>query len=424
MRLKIMNGRIIDPENNIDQAGNLFIEEGRIVGINKAPKGFKAEQEIEASDQIVCPGLVDLCARLREPGQEYKATIASETAAAIASGITSICCPPDTIPVIDSPAVVELIFQHSSSSHLSRVFPLGALTFGLQGKTLAEMDALKTAGCVGMSNAYAPIDDTEVLRRALEYAVTCEITVHLYCEDNFLRNNGVAHEGPISTRLGLPPIPETAETVAISRALLLVEQTSARVHFCRISTARSIELLADAKSRGLDITADVGIAHLHLTEMDIGAFNTDCFVLPPLRSQRDKEGLRAGLANGIISTICSDHQPHDADAKSAPFSMTEPGASTIEMLLPLTLQLVRDKTLTLQQAVAALTSAPAKIAGITAGSLSIGSPADVCIFDPEASWTVERDSLLSAGKNTPFASWEMIGKVTQTILDGNIIYKN
>ncbi|MFB3091224.1 MAG: dihydroorotase, partial [Gammaproteobacteria bacterium] len=323
MRLKIMNGRIIDPENNIDQTGNLFIEEGRIVGINKAPKGFKAELEIDASNQIVCPGLVDLCARLREPGQEYKATIASETVAAIASGITSICCPPDTVPVIDSPAVVELIFQHSSSSHLSRVFPLGALTFGLQGKTLAEMDALKTAGCVGVSNAYEPIDDTEVLRRALEYAVTCEITVHLYCEDNFLRNNGVVHEGPISTRLGLPPIPETAETVAISRALLLVEQTGARVHFCRISTARSIELLADAKSRGLDITADVGIAHLHLTEMDVGTFNTDCFVLPPLRSQRDKEGLRAGLANGTISAICSDHQPHDADAKSAPFSMTE-----------------------------------------------------------------------------------------------------
>jgi len=424
VRLKIINGRIIDPENNIDQTGNLFIEEGRIVGINKAPKGFKAEQEIEASKQIVCPGLVDLCARLREPGQEYKATIASETAAAIASGITSICCPPDTIPVIDSPAVVELIFQHSSSSHLSRVFPLGALTFGLQGKSLAEMDTLKTAGCIGVSNAYAPIDDTEVLRRALEYAVTCEITVHLYCEDNFLRNNGVVHEGPISTRLGLPPIPETAETVAISRALLLIEQTGARVHFCRISTARSIELLADAKSRGLDLTADVGIAHLHLTEMDIGEFNTDCFVLPPLRSQRDKEGLRAGLADGTISAICSDHQPHDADAKSAPFSMTEPGASTIEMLLPLTLQLVRDKTLTLQQAVAALTSAPAKIAGIVAGSLSIGSPADVCIFDPEASWIVERDSLLSAGKNTPFTSWEMIGKVTQTILDGNIVYKN
>ena len=424
MRLKISNGRIIDPANNIDQTDNLFIDGGLIAGIGKSLKYFKVEQEIDATDQIVCPGLIDLCARLREPGEEHKATIASETTAAVTSGITSICCPPDTIPVIDTPAVAELIFQRSSNSQQSKVFPLGALTHGLKGETLAEMDALKSAGCVGVSNAYAPIVDTEVLRRALEYAATCEITVHLYCEDDYLRNNGVAHEGPVSTRLGLPAIPETAETIAVSRALLLVEQTGARVHFCRISTARSIELLTDAKARGLDVTADVGIAHLHLTDMDISSFNTDCYVLPPLRSQRDKDGLRAGLANGTITAICSDHQPHESDAKSAPFSMTEPGASTIEMLLPLTLQLVRDKNLTLQQAVAALTSAPAKIAGLDTGNLSIGARADICIFDPESSWTVERDALLSAGKNTPFASWEMTGKVTHTLVDGNIIYQH
>ncbi len=424
MRLKISNGRIIDPANNIDQTDNLFIDEGLIAGIGKSPNKFKVEQEIDATDQIVCPGLIDLCARLREPGEEHKATIASETTAAVTSGITSICCPPDTIPVIDTPAVAELIFQRSSNSQQSKVFPLGALTHGLKGETLAEMDALKSAGCIGVSNAYAPIVDTEVLRRALEYAATCEITVHLYCEDDYLRNNGVVHEGPVSTRLGLPAIPETAETIAVSRALLLVEQTGARVHFCRISTARSIELLTDAKARGLDVTVDVGIAHLHLTDMDISSFNTDCYVLPPLRSQRDMDGLRAGLANGTITAICSDHQPHELDAKSAPFSMTEPGASTIEMLLPLTLQLVRDKNLTLQQAVAALTSAPAKIAGLDTGNLSIGARADICIFDPESSWTVERDALLSAGKNTPFASWEMTGKVTHTLIDGNIIYQH
>ncbi len=423
MRLKISHGRIIDPANNIDQTGNLFIDKGRILAIGRSPNGFKPQKEIDASNKIVCPGFIDLCARLREPGEEYKATIASETAAAVASGITSICCPPDTIPVIDTPAVVELIFQRSSTSKKSKVFPLGALTHGLKGETLAEMDTLKSAGCIGVSNAYAPIVDTEVLRRAFEYAVTCDITVHLYCEDDYLRNNGVAHEGPVSTRLGLPAIPETAETVAVSRALLLIEQTGARVHFCRISTARSIDLLAEAKARGIDVTADVGIAYLHLTDMDISSFNTDCYVLPPLRSQRDKEGLRAGLANGTITAICSDHQPHESDAKSAPFSLTEPGASTIEMLLPLTLQLVRDKNLTLLQAIATLTSAPAKIAGLDTGNLSIGSRADVCIFDPELSWTVVRKSLLSAGKNTPFASWEMTGKVTHTLVDGKIIYQ-
>lgn len=422
MRLKISHGRIIDPINNIDQTADLFIEDGRILGVGKAPKNFKADQEIDASKLIVCPGLVDLCARLGEPGQEQKATIASETRAAAASGITSICCPPDTIPVIDTPAVVELILQRASSSQHSRVFPLGAMTHGLQGEALAEMDALKSAGCIGVSNAYSAITDSEVLRRALEYAVTCDITVHLYCEDSFLRNQGVAHEGPISTRLGLPAIPETAETVAISRALLLTEQTGARVHFCRISASRSIELIAEAKSRGLNITADVSIAHLHLTDMDVSTFNTDCFLLPPLRSQRDKEGLRAGLANGTITAICSDHQPHESDAKAAPFSMTEPGASTIEVLLPLTMQLVREKSLTLQQAITALSSAPAAIAGIDAGSLSVGAPADVCIFDPDAAWTVTKKSLLSAGKNTPFAEWEMTGKVTHTVINGNIVY--
>ena len=424
MRLKISNGRIIDPANNIDQTDNLFIDKGKIIAIGRSPKGFKPQKEIDASNKIVCPGLVDLCARLREPGEEHKATIASETTAAVASGITSICCPPDTIPVIDTSSVAELIYQRSLSSKKSKVFPLGALTYRLRGETLADMDALKGAGCIGVSNAYAPINDTEVLRRALEYAATCGITVHLYCEDNYLSNNGVAHEGPVSTRLGLPAIPETAETIAVSRALLLVEQTGARVHFCRISTARSINLLAEAKTRGLNVTVDVGIAYLHLTEMDISSFNTDCYLLPPLRSQRDKEGLRAGLKNETITSICSDHQPHDSDAKSAPFGMTGSGASTIEMLLPLTLKLVRDGSLILQQAIAALTSAPAEIAGIDVGKLSIGSPADICIFDPDLSWTVERESLLSAGKNTPFALWEMTGKVTHTLVDGNIVFQD
>ncbi len=424
MRLKISNGRIIDPANNIDQTGSLFIDKGKILAIGQSPAGFEPQKEINASNRIIFPGLIDLCARLREPGMENKATIASETAAAAASGITSICCPPDTTPVIDTPAVAELIFQRALKNQQSKVYPLGALTHGLKGETLAEMDSLKSAGCIGVSNAYAPIVDTEILRRALEYAVTCKITVHLYCEDYYLGSRGIVHEGSVSTRLGLPAIPETAETIAVSRALLLVEQTGARVHFCRISASRSIELLAEGKARGLDITADVGIAHLHLTDMDISSFNTDCYVLPPFRNQRDKEALRAAVKSGIINAICSDHQPHEADAKSTPFGMAEPGASTIELLLPLTLQLVRDKCLTLQQAVAALTSAPADIANINAGNLSIGSQADICIVDPETSWLVEKESLLSSGKNIPFTSWEMTGKVTHTVIDGKIIYQH
>lgn len=421
MQIEIKKGRLLDPANNTDQIADVFISDGVIAGIGKAPKGFKSQSEINAKNQIVCPGLVDLCARLREPGQEHKATIASETLAAAASGITAICCPPDTTPVIDTPSVVELIFQRSENSQRCRIFPLAALTHGLKGKILTETGTLKSVGCVGVSNACVPVSDTEVLRRALEYATTFNMTAHLYCADPFL-NNGVMHEGAVSTRLGLPAIPETAETIAISRALLLAEQTEARVHFCRISSARGVELLADAKSRGLNITADVSIAHLHLTDMDIGTFNTNCLVIPPFRSQRDQQALRTGLADGTITVVCSDHQPHESDAKSAPFSEAEPGISSIEMLLPLMLRLVNDKVLSLSQVIEKLSSAPADILGIQAGGLAVGALADLCIFDSQAEWTVDEDKLLSAGKNTPFNGWQMTGKVTHTIVNGNIIY--
>ena len=423
MRITIEQGRIVDPANNQDHVADLHIENGKVVVIGKTPAKFKPDRIIDAQNRIVCPGLVDLSARLCEPGYEHKATIASETAAAASAGVTSICCPPDTYPVIDTSAVAELIYQRALKTNMARVYPLGALTHGLKGETLAEMHALKNAGCIGVSNAYASMDNSAVLRGALEYAATCGLTVHLFCEDSYLRDQGVVHEGIMSVRLGLPAIPEAAETIAVSRALLLVEQSSARVHFCRISSARSIELIAHAKKQGLPVTADVGITHLHLTEIDLGAFNSQCHVRPPLRSQYDKEGLRKGLADGIIDAICSDHQPHDDDAKSAPFSMTEPGASTLDVLLPLTLQLVRDNTLALSQAIAALTIKPAKISGIDTGHLSEGGVADICIMDPEKSWTVTKDNLSSSGKNNPFIGWELIGKVTHTLLGGRIVYE-
>ncbi len=424
MRIKISNGRIIDPANKLDKRGDLFIENGKIISVGKKPAKFTPDRTIEADNKIVCPGLVDLSARLREPGHEYKATIASETTAAASAGVTSLCYPPDTQPVIDTSSVVELIHQRAAGSNKSHVYPLGALTYALEGNTLAEMSALKSAGCVGISNAYEPIVNTEVLRRSLEYAATFDLTVHLFCEDNFLQNNGVVHEGAMSVRLGLPAIPETAETVAISRVLMLIEQSGARVHFCRLSTARSVDLIAEAKQQGLAVTADVSISHLHLTEIDLGTFNSYCYLRPPLRSQRDKEALRKGLAEGTIDAICSDHQPHDDDAKAAPFSMTEPGASTLEVLLPLTLQLTAKNGLTLSEAIATVTIHPGIIAGIEAGTLSPGAAADICVFDPTQTWTVTRDQLKSAGKNTPFNEWEMTGKVTHTLLGGELVYES
>lgn len=423
MRLKVSNGRIVDPAQGIDEVGDLLIVDGKIDAVGGVDHGVSVDQEVDARNQVVCPGLVDMCARFGSLGVADIGNVLSETTAAAAAGVSSVCVPPDTVPVVDSTEVVELILQRGVSSQQAKVFPIGALTQGLQGEVLSEIATLQEAGCVGFSNAMMPIVDSALLRRVLEYAKVHDVTVHLYCADSFLQNDGVVHEGVVGVRLGLPMIPEMAETVAISRVLLLNEKIACRVHFCRLSAARSIALVQQAKEQGMPISADVGIAHLFLTEHDVSSFNSDCFVLPPLRSIRDKEQLGRGLASGVISCICSDHQPHDVDAKSVPFSMAEPGASTIEMLLPLTLRLMQAYDMSLTQVLALVTCVPAGIAGIAAGDLSVGSAADVCVFDPNALWMVEKNVLRSAGKNTPFMGWEMQGKVGCTIIDGKIVYR-
>ncbi len=422
MRIRISNGHIVDPANGIDATGDVCIVKNKIVSVLETNPDFSADQHIDATAKLVCPGFIDLCARFREPGQEHKATIASESLAAASTGITAVCYPPDTQPVIDTPAVVELIHQRMQSVNKTRIYPLGALTYALEGERLAEMRTLKNAGCVGVSNAYMPIVNSEVLRRAMEYAASNDITIFLHPEDHHLHNNGVAHEGAVSTRLGLPPIPATAETVAISRALLLLEQTGVKVHFCRLSTAKSVTMIAEAKQAGLPVTADVGICHLHLTESDVDDYNTNCHIKPPLRSEEDKEALRIGIVEGVIDAVCSDHQPHDDDAKAAPFSETEPGASTIELLLPLIADLVIKKIILLNEAITVLTVNPARILGLDLGSLSIGAKADISIIDLGQAWTVDKNLLLSAGKNTPFHGWQVTGKVTHTLLNGEVVF--
>ena len=422
MGIHIKGGRLLDPSNKLDAKQDLFIADGVIAGIDKKPKDFTTDVEINAKNHLVLPGLVDLCARFREPGFEYKGTYQSESLAATSSGVTSICCPPDTNPIVDTTAVVEFIIQRSKEAGRTKIYPLGAITHGLNNEQLAEMALLKEAGCVGVSNALSPMDNAEILRRAFEYAHSCHLTVFLFAQDNALRNNGTAHEGAISTRLGLPAIPESAETVAISRALILVEQTGARVHFCRVSTAKGLSLIEAAQEQGLPVTADVAICNLHLTDMDIADYNSHCHILPPLRSERDRAALIKGINTGTISAVVSDHQPHDIDAKSAPFSLTEPGASTIEHLLPLMLHLVNRNEIKLEQAIALLTSQPANIAGINKGTLEVGKDADVCILDLEANVSVNDATMLSAGKNTPFNNWELQGAVTYTLLNGNVVF--
>lgn len=422
MRIAIINGHVIDPRNDINEKANVYIRNDKIIQVGNAPDGFESDLTIDADKQIVCPGLVDLCARLREPGLEHKGTIASETLAAAAGGITSLCVPPDTDPVIDIPAVVELIHQRNEEAGLIRVYPLAALTRGLSGEYLSEMAHMKAAGCVGVSNLLYPMVNLQVLRRAMEYAASVDMTVFLQPEDIGLSNHGCAHEGTVSTRLGLSGIPEAAETQAVANFLMLVEQTGTRVHFAHLSTARAIQLIGRAKYDGLDITADVSAHQLHLTEMDIGYFNSQCHVRPPLRTQRDRDALRQAVAVAQIEAICSDHQPHDVDAKLAPFAETEPGISAFETLLPLSLRLVNDGIMKLADMVDRLSTTPAEILGINAGHLSVDAPADICIFDPHAHWTVKPENMLSHGHNTPFANWELQGKVIQTLCKGKVVF--
>jgi dihydroorotase len=424
MRIAITGGRLIDPANLVDAEKDVFIdEEGFVVGIGKAPEGFRADKTIDATGRIVCPGLVDLRARLREPGLEYKATIESEGRAAVAAGITTLCCPPDTHPVVDTPAMAQMIQHRAWRFGMAFVHPLGALTADLEGKQITDMVALDEAGCVGMSNALVPVTDTLVMRRAMEYAASFDFTVFLHAEDPGLRAHGCMHEGEMSTRLGLTGIPEAAETVGVARDLALIEQTGVRAHFCGLSSARAVGMIAEAQKQGLPVSADVTAHHLHLTEHDIGFFNTQCRVIPPLRAKSDRDGLREALKQGVITAICSDHQPHEPDAKLAPFAEAAPGVSALETLLPLTLKLVDDGLITLNQAIALLTDKPAGILGIDSGHLNVGATADVCIFNPAARWTLTPDKIVSRGRNTPFLGWVMHGQVTQTLVGGDLVFE-
>jgi dihydroorotase len=421
-RLVLRSARVIDPSQNLNRIADLYVADGRVVSIGSEPPDFTPDHELVLARQFVCPGLVDLSARVGEPGHEHKGTIASETEAAAAAGITTLCCPPDTEPVIDTPAVLELIRHRTEQSGKAKILPLGALTRNLEGTELSEMAALKSAGCVAVSNAQRPIPSTLVLRRAMEYAATFSLPVFLDAEDAWLRDDGCVHEGAVSARLGLPGIPEAAETVALARHLALVEQTGVRAHFCRLSSARAVRMITRSQRDGLAVSADTTAHHLHLSEMNVAEFDSNCHVSPPLRTVLDREGLRSGIAQGTLQAICSDHQPHEADAKLAPFPSTAPGISALETLLPLTLCLVEEGVLPLEQAIARLTCGPARILGIRAGTMRPDAPADICVFDPEHVWTLDPETVVSWGHNTPFAGREFRGRVTHTLLDGELVF--
>lgn len=422
MKLRIANGRVINPASKLDGQYDVFIDNGKIVAITDQLDDFTADQTIDATGKIVCPSLIDLCARLREPGQEHTATIDSETRAAVRGGITSLCIPPDTQPVIDTPAVIELIEDRAKKAGRAMVYTIGALTQRLEGELLSEMMSLKAAGCIGVSNSNRPIKNSLILRRAMEYAATLNLTLFINASDPWLQAQGCVHEGTVSTRLGLGGIPEAAETIAIARDLLLIEQTGVSAHFHNISTGKAVSMLREAQNKGLPVTADVSPHHLHLSEHDIGNFDSLSHVLPPLRSTRDREQLQQGLREGVISVICSNHQPLDNDAKLGPFAETMPGISGLETMLPLTMKLVDDEEISMMQAIASLTCNPANILGIDAGHLKVGSSADLCIFDPNTYYECQPSNFVSAGKNSPFAGWLFHNQVSHTIFKGKIVF--
>ncbi|CAG0939267.1 dihydroorotase [Gallionellaceae bacterium] len=424
MNIHIKNGRLIDPKNRIDAVHDLFISAGKISAVGTAPAMFVADRVIDAHGLVVAPGLIDLAARLREPGYEYKATLESEMDAAAAGGITSLACPPDTDPPLDEPGLVEMLKQRARTLNQAHVYPVGALTQSLKGEELTEMAELTDAGCVAFSQADAPLTDTRVLMRAMQYAATFGFNVWLRPQDSFLARNGVAHDGEVATRLGLPAIPSCAETIALSTMLQLARATGVRLHICRISSAAGVEMVRAAKQQGLPITCDVSMNHIHLSEMDIGYFDANCHLVPPLRSLRDRDALRAALWDGTIDAMCSNHSPVDEDAKQLPFAEAEAGATGLELLLPLALKWAGQDKHALADALAKVTLQPAQVLGLDAGHLSVGAVADVCVFDPDTYWKIEPAALKSQGKNTPFIGMELQGKVRYTLVDGQVVYQS
>ena len=436
MQIQIKNGHVIDPANSVDGKRDVFISGEQVLAVcaaGEVPAGFVAERVIDAQGCLVLPGLVDLSVRLREPGYEYKATLESEMQAAMQGGVTSLVCPPDTEPVLDEPGLVEMLKHRAKTLNQAHVYPLGALTVGLKGKALTEMAELTEAGCIGFAQAEHPVFDTTVLLGALQYAKTFGYTVWLRPQDGWLGQSGVAHSGPLASRLGLSGVPVIAETIALHTIFELMRATGVRVHLCRLSSSTGIEMVRNAKREGLPVTCDVGVHHVHMTDADIGFFDPNARLIPVLRSQRDRDAIRLGLQDGTIDVICSDHTPVDDDEKLLPFAEASPGATGLELLLALTWKWAQEwqhvdhghagTVSVAAHALAKITSNAAQVAGLPGGTLAPGKRADICIFDPQQSWVVEPSALASQGKHTPFLGYELSGRVRTTLVSGQVRFE-
>ena len=429
MSILIKGGRVIDPASGLDAIADVAVADGRVVGIQTIPADFRPSHILEASACVVAPGLIDLAARLREPGHEHARMLESEMAAAVAGGVTRLVCPPDTDPVLDEPGLVEMLRFRSEKLNLARLHPLGALTRKLAGDTLTDMVELSEAGCVAFSQAELPLANTLVMQRAFQYASTFDFAVWLRAQDFYL-GRGVAASGALATRMGLSGVPVAAETIALHTIFELMRATGVRVHLCRLSSAAGVALVREAKREGLRLSCDVSVNSLHLIDGDIGYFDSRARLNPPLRQQRDREALQAGLADGTIDALVSDHTPVDEDAKALPFAESEAGATGLELLLSLSLKWGAQRGLSLAQSLAPICSGPAKVIGPSLGAQSegvgrvqVGALADLCVFDPAAAWTVGADNLRSQGKHTPFSGYELPGQVRYTLVGGRLAFR-
>ncbi|HYA87935.1 MAG TPA: dihydroorotase [Nitrospirota bacterium] len=418
MGILLKNGKIIDPANKVDEKLDILISDGKIAKVGKpgsiTTNGFKV---IDAANKLVVPGLIDMHVHLREPGYEYKETIATGTASAKAGGFTSVCCMPNTNPVNDNRSVTEFILSQARDA-AARVYPIGAITKGSKGEELADMGELHSAGCIAISDDGKPVMNASIMRRALEYSKIFDMLVISHCEDITLAAKGVMNEGVVSTELGLRGIPRAAEDVMTSRDISLAELTGARLHIAHVSTAGSVRMIRDAKSRGVKVTAETCPHYFSLTEEAVRGYNTLAKMNPPLRTADDVAAIKQGLKDGTIDVISTDHAPHATDEKFGEFDYAAFGIVGLETALGLTLKLVDEGVLTLSETISKLSVNPAKILMIDKGSLSAGYDADITIIDHSEDWVVDSSQFKSKSKNMPFNGWKLKGKAIQTIVGG------